>query len=103
MGTIHHHVVIATTWDKERFEKTIKWLRKEQPDFPHTTLESNINGYQTIFVGPDGSKEGWASSDEADKFRDKFINYIQRQRFWDWVEVGYGELGQRILRGNNEN
>ena len=22
---------------------------------------------------------------------------------WSWVEVGYGEYGQKLLRGNNEN
>jgi hypothetical protein len=100
MGTIHHNVVIATTWDEKRFKKAIKWLDKNST-FPYTTLDSNINGYHTIFLGPDGSKEYWASSDHADRLRDKFISFIDHEGFWDWLEVGYGELGQSILRGNN--
>ena len=102
MGTIQHNVVIATTWDENLYNKAIKWLDKNAKG-SYTTYASNVNGYQTIFVGPDGSKEGWASSDEADKLRDEFISFIDHERFWDWLEVGYGELGQSILRGNNDN
>ena len=30
-------------------------------------------------------------------------NYSDGSNPWDWIEVGYGEYGQAILRGNNKN
>jgi len=65
------------------------------------------NGYRTVILVPDGSKEGWPESDDGDSTGASFIDFIEKDEsgFWDWIEVGYGELGQEILRGNctNEN
>ena len=58
---------------------------------------------------PDGSKEGWDTSNQGDDLRQRFIEELAKDNFndgsspWDWVEVGYGEYGQKVLRGNNKN
>jgi hypothetical protein len=58
---------------------------------------------------PDGSKEGWAESTQGDETRAKFIERLQLDRYddgsssWDWIEVGFGEYGAKILKTNCQN
>jgi len=83
------------------------------------------NDYHTVVLLPDGSKEGWPSSVLGDSLREQFIKFLDSfadygdeeeedhpsspkdglygVSCWDWVEVGYGEFGQKILKGNNRN
>ncbi|KKN96675.1 hypothetical protein LCGC14_0163190 [marine sediment metagenome] len=48
-------------------------------------------------VAPDGSKEGWAESDQGDGQRAHFVEYLRAlctersHVYLDWVEVKYGE------------
>jgi hypothetical protein len=73
------------------------------------SFESGINDYNTIFIGPDGSKEGWPESKTADEAREDFLRFIKNHEYtdksspWAWVEVGYGDYGQKVLKGNNQN
>lgn len=57
----------------------------------------DINNYQSFFIPPDGSKEGWCDSNEGDKRRKRFVKYLDQQREEDgstclkWVEIQYGD------------
>jgi hypothetical protein len=104
MGLIQHNVIVATTWDAKlavKFEFYLAAL-----DIPWVKSVAPWNGYITFFVGPDGSKEGWAESNNADTTRNKIVarlaedNYEDDSSPWDWIEIGYGELGPQIVRTN---
>lgn len=104
MGTINHSVVIATTWDKKAVEKINEYMDK----FPSMFMisEPQINHYVTVVCGPDGSKEGWSESDKGDAIRAGFLAKLEEDTYedgsssWSWVEIEYGELGTKIIRGN---
>jgi hypothetical protein len=104
MGMINHNVVIATGWQESDFEEITTWINqlKEKDQKLFTVSQKQINGYFTIYCGPDGSKEGWDDSNRGDDIREKFIFKLNKG-YWSWIEVGYGEFGQTILQGNNEN
>ncbi len=111
MGVVNHNVVIATTWDREVIERINDWIKHlpKETQKIFTVSDMNPYGYQTIILTPDGSKEGWGGSNNGDNLRELFIkrlildNYEDDSSPWDWVEVGFGEYGQKVLQGNNEN
>lgn len=108
MGIINHNAIIATTWSQDAAREFNAWLLR-YPNALCSSLESPCNGYVTFFIAPDGSKEGWEESDAGDRFRDTVIARLRQDDYddgsspWAWVEVGYGEYGQKVLRGNNHN
>jgi hypothetical protein len=112
MSVINHNSIIATTLDKKEFERVAKWIEN---NFSPEVIDlfafksSLVNGYQTIVMVPDGSNEGWEESNLADEARNEFIAELEKANFsdgsspWSYVEVGFGEYGQKVLRGNNHN
>jgi len=67
------------------------------------------NGYGSFFIAPDGSKEGWSTSDDGDSLRDKAIEILDSYNFDDgsspfaWVEVQYGDGdGLAFARRNSD-
>ena len=60
---------------------------------PSAITPPAVNGSQSFFIPPDGSKEGWGSSEDGDARRDKFISYLESVKYEDgssplkWVEV----------------
>lgn len=111
MGVVNHNAIIATTWSKERADAIHVWISglTEQQQKLFVNSEGLVNQYQTFALMPDGSKEGWDASDAGDDLRELFIarltedNYEDGSSPWAWVEVGYGEFGQTVIRGNNQN
>jgi len=111
MGIVNNECVVATTWDDKAVHSIRQWIKEQTPD--HQTLfavlPSLVNGYQTIILAPDGSKKGWGTAKEGELLRDSFIKKLQEFDYEDdsnpfaFVEVGYGEYGQKVLRGNNTN
>lgn len=105
MGTIHHHAVVATTWSKEVFNGIQDWVDAGGENF-FVSDDARTNGYRTLVLTPDGSKEGWDASNIGNILRDAFVARLEEDNYedgsspWDWVEVEFGELGQSIVRGN---
>ena len=111
MGIINHNAIIATTWDNKEIKRLKKWIGKlERNDQFHFILgQAFTNSYQTIVLVPDGSKEGWDESERWDNIREKFIKELDKGAYddgsnsWDYVEIGFGEYGEKILKGNSKN
>ena len=111
MGVENNECVVATTWDRQSMAKVDKWVGelsdKHQSLFAF--LPSLADSKETVFLAPDGSKKGWEAAKDGKSLRDDFINFlgsfdnIDGSSPFDWVEVGYGEFGQTILRGNCKN
>jgi hypothetical protein len=95
MGLIRHHAIIVTSWQKSKLQEAFETARQ----LGLTVIgpsEQSINGYQSILICPDGSKEGWPASDMGDELREAFKQWLDQQRYADgsstlsWCEVAYG-------------
>lgn len=50
------------------------------------------NGSHSFFIAPDGSKEGWNTSDDGNKNRDRLIEWLECQKGCvEWAEVQFGD------------
>jgi hypothetical protein len=105
MGTISHNAIVVTSGDEVWMQDAAVHARSLGcsvlgPSEPVT------NGYCTLVVCPDGSKEGWGTSANGDSARDEFIDWLLEERkqnnFADWVEIRYGELGYAVVRSDED-
>lgn len=102
MGYIKHHAIIITSWDD-------KILLKIKKKFPVSSeiIKSHVNGYCSLFIPPDGSKEGWPDSDAGDEVRRKIKKYINSLAYKDksnrvqYVEVSYDEKRDVKIESHN--
>lgn len=107
MGLIQHNALVVTTFDEDRARAARAYAAELFGEHMVTgTLRAQVNCYVTFFVGPDGSKEGWDTSDDHDGKRESFNNYLRSFDYedgsnpFDWVEVSYGELRSEIVDGH---
>lgn len=100
MGTIAHDTIIVTSWREDHIQQaweraTDLFTHDDHPFGAHCIVSpivtSITNGYVTFFVAPDGSKEGWDTSDWADRAREEFITWLEERGSFDWVAVRYGD------------
>lgn len=97
MGYMRHHAIIVTSWSERIIEAHQKAL-EIFGDWEVTPIQrTRVNVYDTFFIGPDGSKEGWEDSDAGDRRRDEFVAWLDTQRYDDhstwlkWAVVQYGD------------
>ena len=108
MGAENNECVIATTWANELVSKIKEWVKDlpEDQQRQFAFIPCVCNGKETIVLGPDGSKKGWKEADRGETLRNNFIEELKKFDYeegsspFDFVEVGYGEYGQKVLRGN---
>jgi hypothetical protein len=120
MGYIKHHAIIVTGWRdeelkeaqqkaKEIFEKNFESDPYEKPlagKLVSDIIQGIVNGYSSFFIAPDGSKEGWAISNNADAARKEFINWLREtDTYLDYVEIVFGgdDEYERFLHSRNTN
>lgn len=115
MGYMRHHAIIVTGIDLTVIGKgnAVESAHKKAielfPDLSEIT-PSEVNGYLSFFIPPDGSKEGWGESDEGDKRRAAFLDHLKTYTYEDgsspisWVEVQYGddERETKVTHDNDE-
>jgi len=89
MGYIAHHAMVITGWDDDTTERAHSFCT-ELGLKPGPITEVQVNLYRSFFVPPDGSKEGWETSDERDEARREFRRYLRATRGLDWAEVRFG-------------
>lgn len=109
MGTIQHDVVIAVS--SYRHEKAQEAFAEvcAKAAFTQDTWPGNYpflrlfcqgdgvaNGIKTFVMLPDGSKEGWETSTEADILREFFIARM-REANCEIAYVSFGETGNRLI------
>lgn len=101
MGYIRHHAIIVVD---NGFGDGIEtaWAKAVEIFAAHAAsrlvssiVEGTMNGQRSFFIAPDGSKEGWSHSDDADAARDELVAYLNANRdaldYLDFVEVsGFG-------------
>lgn len=89
MGYIAHNAIIVTSYD----DKTIEQAAQEAVELRMQIVgpsAATLNGYRSLMVCPDGSKEGWESSELGDAQRERFREWLRGRAYVEWVEVEYG-------------
>lgn len=91
MGVVQHDCVIAVGM----LDGAKAWVKALPPDQQRVFhVDTTVSeSYDIIIMVPDGSKEGWPTSDTYDKIREKFIRELRRCK---WVHVSFGELGFEV-------
>ncbi|MFG1846711.1 hypothetical protein [Micromonospora carbonacea] len=100
MGYIAHDAIIVTTSDcRPGGLPDIDAFRASlPPEFQPLVIgpvRSITNGYLSYVFLPDGSKEGWDTSDDGDDYRARFVALFD-QRYEDgsthdqWIGVRFG-------------
>lgn len=94
MGYMKHHAIVVSSYDNKLLTKAhAKANEIFENKLISNIVDGIINDYQSFFVAPDGSKEGWDESDEHDKKRTKLIEWIDLQAFEDKSNaIDYSEL-----------
>jgi len=108
MGVENNECVIATTSNSDAMNKIKEWVRNLDNDFSSlfSFTPALINSKETVFMAPDGSKKGWRTAEKGKELRNELttllesFNYDDGSNPFDWIEVGYGEYGQKVLHGN---
>lgn len=112
MGVENNECVIATTWDNKAMDKVKQWVAKinsESWQSLFVFVPGIVNDKETVILAPCGSKKGWEEDKEIEYLRNSFIEYLETFNYedgsnpFDYVEVGYGSFGQKVLRGNCTN
>ena len=102
MGYIKHHAIVVTTWDTDLVPKLLESAHKMDLEVL-CSQPTYVNGYTTIVLCPDGSKEGWDESDRGDAARFAFKAWLHTFDYEDggspleWVEVAYGSDDNRAV------
>ena len=109
MGMIQHRALIVTAVLDEDIKKLKDFISKFENQALFTFTKGICNGYETLFVAPSGSKVGWSEYDDAIDIQDEIIEFLEHQKYddgsspYEYLQVDYGEFGQKIITGNNEN
>lgn len=105
MGLIQHDAIIVSAWKDEHIEeahrKAIELCCGVDADgielrIPVTEIvTSKCNGYGHFLIAPDGSKEGWTTSELGNVLRNRFLDWAKSSGLYvDVVTVRYGELNE---------
>jgi hypothetical protein len=111
MGIENNEAVIATTHSAESAIDVTCWISGLPEKHRRLFVQAGswCNNLTTFLLAPCGSNKDLEEDREAEKLRAKFIeklcsfDYDDGSSPFDWVEVGFGEFGQKVLRGNCKN
>ena len=101
MGFIYHTATVVTSWEADHAFRA--WQIAQDLELrPTGVCGPYTNGYMSFLIPPDGSKEGWETSDEYDSRRDDWVRAVVAAGLYlEWVEVRYGEAPPKIVRSHD--
>lgn len=97
MGTFNHHSIVITSWNEETIHKAHTICKNivsenfnelREVKLVSEVVGSAANGYCSFFIAPDGSKEGWETSQEGDTMRNEICEALYELGV-DFVEVQF--------------
>ncbi len=102
MGLIQHNAIIVTGWEIEgAHELAVEAFGSlVSPLVPGAASQT-----YSFLIAPDGSKEGWSTSDKYDRLRSQFKDQLESLADFHgyWVEVCFGENeNDRVVDGSLE-
>lgn len=112
MGYIRHNAMVVTgdSYPEaiQMFQLVYQKAKELFGDLVSEIIKAKVNGYQSFFIGPDGSKEGWNESNEYDIKRKGLADYIDSLAYSDgsncvnFVDVGFDECYEAEIDGTNK-
>lgn len=97
MGYIRHQAIVVTGSDNSLYtaggkhDTAIARDKALELGLPCSDIvPSRTNGYTSFLIAPDGSKEGWHTSDEQEANRKAWIEWARSSGHFDWACVSYG-------------
>lgn len=106
MGYERHHALIITSWDEDHIKAAHDKAQRTFERCPVSDVTEGVtNDYRSFAVFPDGSKEGWATSDDGDRERTEYIAWLRTQEYddgssplsWALVQFGDDDLVSKIV------
>ena len=98
MGYIKHHAIVVTSYHNDDIKKAKKKANKIfGKHYVSKIIITEVNGYHSFFISPDGSKEGWGESNDGDENREKFVEWLNKYAYDDgsnslsFCEFFYGD------------
>jgi hypothetical protein len=95
MGYIRNHAIVVEASYGDYLERAHEYAKTIFP-WVSPISEKAVNGSQSFFIPPDGSKEGWQASDIGDINRATFKKWLREQEDEDgrsslnWAELLFG-------------
>jgi len=106
MGHIRHNAIIVTgNYSDEIFYNTTQKAHNKAIELG--LLVTNIvngkaNGYSSFMICPDGSKEGWETSNQFDTKREEWLKWAKTQLI-NFVHISYGGDDSDIVAVHEHN
>ena len=97
MGYIKHQAIAVTIGIEQPIKEAHTKAKSIFKERVSEIINSETNGYKSFFIAPDGSKEGWETSQEGDRQRDTFVKWINSKAYEDgsnsisFCEFSYGQ------------
>lgn len=93
MGQIVHRAVIVSGWDDQRLADA--HMEADALGLPVSPIvRGRVVSCGSFMVAPDGSKEGWETSDTMKAARQRFIAYLREAPSLSWASVEFGEVAR---------
>lgn len=112
MGYIRHNAIVVTGDDypeaQKKFDKAYEKAIELFEGLVSNVITSSVNRYQSFFIAPDGSKEGWSLSSEYNVKREEFANFLDSLAHGDgsnsiqFVDVGFDECHEAEIDRTNK-
>lgn len=101
MGYMRHDAIVVTAFNKKYITPAIK--KAISLGLPVTRMTKEVtNGYHSFLIAPDGSKEGWGTSNEADDAREAWKEWANKAykkgTYLEWVHVSFAGDDDRDTR-----
>jgi hypothetical protein len=106
MTAVMHDTIVVTSWNRALL-KAAHSKAKSLMTHVSGIVPGTINGYTSFMVAPDGSKEGWAESDEANTARETLLAWMDSKAYADgsnsleYATVRFGDQEAPEVSGNN--
>ncbi|KQL17666.1 hypothetical protein [Cytobacillus solani] len=112
MGYIRHNSFVVTGDSYPEAQRKLDLAHEKAVELfsnlVSPVIQGKTNGYQSFFVAPDGSKEGWDLSDEYDEKRKQLADFIDSLAYGDgsncvqFVDVGFDECYEAEVDRTNK-
>ena len=87
MGMIVHHSIVVTG---DKVDVVLAQAAAIELGLnPSVIINNRVEDYHSFFIAPDGSKDGWETSNLWDSRRNQFVRLLKETNL-HWVEVRFG-------------